>query len=38
MLDNAAVRLVKAMDNWEPATEDGKPVRSSVKLPINFSE
>ena len=34
--DEEALRVVKAMPNWKPATFKGKPVRSKFMLPINF--
>ena len=34
--DEEALRVVKAMPNWKPATFKGKPVRSKFVLPINF--
>ena len=35
-LDDEAVRVVKAMPKWKPGKQDGKPVRVSFMLPINF--
>ncbi|MBO6057313.1 MAG: TonB family protein [Bacteroidales bacterium] len=35
-LDEEAVRVVKAMPKWKPGKQDGKPVRVSFMLPINF--
>ncbi len=35
-LDEEAMRVVKAMPKWTPATTDGKPVASQFSLPINF--
>ncbi len=35
-LDDEAVRVVKAMPKWKPGKQDGKPVRVSFILPINF--
>jgi TonB family protein len=35
--DEEAIRIVKAMPRWKPATQDGKPVRVKYNLPINFS-
>ena len=35
-LDDEAVRVVKAMPKWKPGKQDGKPVRVSFLLPINF--
>ena len=34
--DEEAVRVVKAMPKWKPGKQDGKPVRVSFMLPINF--
>lgn len=36
LLDNEAVRVVKAMPKWKPGLMKGKPVRVSYVLPINF--
>ncbi len=35
-MDAEALRVVQIMPNWKPATKDGKPVRSSMKLPFKF--
>ena len=35
-LDDEAVRVVKAMPKWKPGKQDGKTVRVSYMLPINF--
>lgn len=35
-LDEEAMRVVKAMPKWTPATTDGKPVASQFSIPINF--
>ena len=35
-LDDEAVRVVKAMPKWKPGKQDGKVVRVSFMLPINF--
>lgn len=35
-VDNEAVRVVKAMPNWKPGKQKGKPVRVSYCLPITF--
>ena len=35
-IDNEAVRVVKAMPNWKPGKQAGKPVRVSYCLPISF--
>ncbi len=34
--DDEAVRVVKAMPKWKPGKKDGKPVRVSYMLPVNF--
>jgi protein TonB len=34
--DEEALRVVKAMPQWKPATFKGKPVRSKYVMPINF--
>ena len=36
-LDAEALRVVKAMPNWKPATLNGSPVRVKFNLPITFS-
>ena len=36
-LDAEALRVVRAMPNWNPATKGGKAVRSSMKLPFKFA-
>lgn len=36
MLDDEAVRVVKAMPKWKPGTVGGKPVRVKYVLPIVF--
>ena len=35
-LDNEAVRVIKAMPKWNPGTQNGEPVRTTMMLPINF--
>lgn len=35
-IDGEAVRLIQNMPKWKPAEEDGKAVRSSNVIPINF--
>lgn len=35
-LEQEAMRLVKSMPAWEPATKDGTAVDSSVQIPIVF--
>jgi len=34
--DEEAVRLVKAMPQWTPGMQDGKPVKVELKLPFQF--
>jgi TonB family protein len=36
LLDAEAVRVVSLMPNWNPGTENGKPVSMSMVLPIAF--
>ena len=35
-LDKEAMRVVKAMPKWTPATTGGRPVASQFSIPINF--
>ena len=35
--DEEAIRVIKAMPRWKPATQDGKLVRVKYNLPINFN-
>lgn len=35
-LEEEALRVVKAMPNWKPATYNGKPVRVVYTLPVAF--
>lgn len=37
VLDAEALRVVKLMPNWMPATENGKAVKEKVVLPIMFN-
>lgn len=37
LLDDEAVRIVKAMPKWKPGENEGKPVRSRFTLPLNFT-
>lgn len=37
LLDNEALRIVKAMPRWKPAKQKGKLVRVKYTLPINFN-
>jgi TonB family protein len=34
--DEEAVRVIKAMPKWKPGKQEGKPVRVSFQMPINF--
>lgn len=34
--DEEAVRVISAMPKWKPGIKDGKPVRVSYMMPINF--
>lgn len=34
---NEAVRIVRAMPQWEPGKQRGEPVRVQFTLPVNFS-
>ena len=36
MLADEAIRVVKLLDRWKPATLDGEPVRMAFVIPINF--
>ncbi len=36
LCDDEAIRVVKSMPKWKPGMNDGKPVRASYVLPINF--
>ena len=36
LLSKEAERVVKAMPKWEPAKQQGKPVRFQFILPVNF--
>lgn len=35
-LDREAIRVIKSMPKWEPATANDKPIRSLYTIPINF--
>ena len=36
VLDKEAIRLVESMPRWIPGKQDGKPVRVSYVVPVNF--
>lgn len=35
-LDQEALRIVNLMPNWMPETNNGKPIRTNLVLPISF--
>jgi len=35
-LEDEAVRVVKSMPKWTPATKDGTPLKSTYRLPVKF--
>lgn len=35
-LDAEAFRVIKSMPKWNPGTQNGEPVRTTMMLPINF--
>ncbi|MGZ3764948.1 MAG: energy transducer TonB [Mucilaginibacter sp.] len=36
-IDAEAIRVIKASPNWNPGTQNGRPVRVVYTVPINFS-
>ncbi len=36
LLSQEAIRIVKTMPKWKPATYDSKPVRRYLRIPLNF--
>ena len=36
LLDEEALRVINAMPNWEPGTQNGKPVNVKYTVPISF--
>ena len=36
LLDAEALRVINAMPNWTPGTQNGKPVRFRYSVPVNF--
>ena len=36
LLDAEALRVINAMPNWTPGTQNGKPVRFKYSVPVNF--
>ncbi len=35
--DEEAVRVIQSMPNFHPGTQNGKPVRTTMKIPIGFT-
>ncbi|MDX9903254.1 MAG: energy transducer TonB, partial [Bacteroidales bacterium] len=35
-LDNEAQRVVRLLNKWMPALNDGKAVESTISIPVNF--
>lgn len=35
-LDEEALRVVRSMPKWQPATKDGKPIAARMSVPIRF--
>ena len=36
-LDKEALRVVKSSPKWKPAQKEGKPVRSTLRIPVEFA-
>ena len=36
-LESEAIRLVKTMPKWNPATDNGKPVESKAEVDVSFT-
>ena len=36
-LESEAIRLVKSMPKWQPATDNGTPTESTAEVDVNFS-
>lgn len=36
--EKEVIRVIKSMPNWEPAQQDGEPIKSNYVLPISFGE
>lgn len=36
LLDDEAMRVIKAMPQWEPGTQRGKAVRTQMTIPVKF--
>lgn len=34
--NNEAIRIIKAMPKWKPATQNGEPLRTQFSFPIKF--
>jgi TonB family protein len=37
LLDDEAIRVIKAMPDWKPGLKDGKPVNVQMNIPVNFA-
>jgi len=37
-LDSAAIAAAEAMPDWTPATKEGKPIATTITLPISFRQ
>ena len=35
-LDKTAIRIVRNMPQWNPAKEEGTPIRSTIEIPVKF--
>lgn len=35
-IEQEAIRVIKSMPTWTPATADGKPIKTVYTIPINF--
>jgi protein TonB len=37
LLDEESLRVISSMPAWSPGTQDGRPVRVSFNMPLNFT-
>lgn len=37
LLDEESLRVISSMPSWSPGLQDGKPVRVSFNIPLNFT-
>ena len=37
LLDKETIRIFKSMPRWNPGTQNGKPVRVVLDMPLNFN-